>query len=115
MAEAAVHAIGTEGLEHCVTTPAESAASDQFRKMLEARKASAPKPSIADMIAAIDDEIAARESGARASLQGFFACSTGSLDTIIRLEAAAELFRLIEPKRAAVWNLIKPAAGGSRG
>lgn len=111
MADAAF-AIGTEGLQGAVTTPAEADAINIFAKARAAYRETAPKPTLAGMIAAIDDELAAREAGARVQIQVCGAVSDSALDRIATLDAAIELLRRIEPHRKAVWKLVKPAADG---
>lgn len=113
MAEAAP-AIGTEGLEGAVTTPAESAAIGKLRKMLEARRTEAGRVTIAGMIGAIDVELAAREAGARVTAQVYGSISAGTLDHLLALEATINFLKIAEPHRKAIWKLHEAAQGGAR-
>lgn len=114
MSEAAsAHAIGTEGLQGAVTTPAEKAAIDMFRKLLEERKAAAGRVTVSGMVGAIDVEIAAREAGARVTAQVYGGISAGTLDHLIALESTIDFLRMVEPHRKAIWKLVEAANRGA--
>ena len=100
--------IGTEDLQGAVTTPAEAAAINVFRKRIEQRK-EAFRPKLAGMVEAIDDYLAALEAGARVTIQACGDVSDAGLDRILTVQGALDFLRMTGPHRKAIRKLIDGA------